>query len=504
MLELCEITKRFSGVVALDDVSVNFKSGEVHALVGENGAGKSTLAHIAAGSLHPDSGRVLVDGTELRRLTRHAARKRGITAVFQEFSLVQTLSVRDNLYLGREPARAGVVSRKPIARGAEEIFERLGFTIDPGARVGSLGRAEQQMIEIAKALLERPEVLILDEPTAALTETDAERLFGIVEELRSEGVAIVYVTHRMEEIRRLADTATILRDGKVVDRVKVASVSDDRIVELMVGRAVSDLFPPVRHRSGEVVLRLSGVSTVGGQIRDVDMEVRAGEIVGLAGLAGSGKRFVARACMGLERLSAGTIEVYGERVPHPTPETMLRRGVCYLPGDRINEGLVMPRSIRENASLGALDLPGLCRMGVLRSRSELREVRDVVRKLQINAPSVNRPVGVLSGGNQQKVVFARALLREMRVVLIEEPTSGIDVGSRAEVYRLIRDLCEAGAAIVLISSDLPEILHLARRAYIVHRGAVRAELAGSELTEVSVVAHFFEVEQPTGASRGRG
>jgi len=498
VLELCNITKRFSGVVALDDVSVKFESGEVNALVGENGAGKSTLAHIAVGSLHQDSGRVVLDGTELRRLTRHGARKRGITAVFQEFSLVQALSVRDNLYLGREPGRAGVVSRRPIARGAEEIFDRLGFSIDPAVQVGTLGRAEQQMIEIAKALLEQPSVLILDEPTAALTETDAERLFHVVEELRAEGVAIVYITHRMEEIRRLADTATILRDGRVVDRLKVGSVSDDRIVELMVGRAVSDLFPRVRHRSGEVALRLSGVSTAGGQVRDVDIEVRAGEIVGLAGLAGSGKRFIARACMGLERVVSGTIEVRGERVAHPTPRSMIRRGVCYLPGDRINEGLVMPRSVRENASLGALDLPDLCRMGVLRSRSELRGVRDVVKKLRISAPSVHRPVGVLSGGNQQKVVFARALLRNMQVFLIEEPTSGIDVGSRAEVYRLIRDLCEAGAAIVLISSDLAEILHLARRAYVVHRGTVRSELAGSKLTEVSVVANFFEVEQPTG------
>ncbi|MCZ7528649.1 MAG: sugar ABC transporter ATP-binding protein [Acidimicrobiia bacterium] len=499
MLELCNISKRFSSVLALDDVSATFARGEVHALVGENGAGKSTLAHIAAGSLHPDAGRILLDGTELRHLTRHGARNRGVTAVFQEFSLVPTLSVRENLYLGREPARAGFVARRPIARGADEILERLGFSIDPAAPVGSLGRAEQQMVEIAKALLEGPSVLILDEPTSALTERDAEHLYRIVGELRSEGVAIVYITHRMEEIRRLADTATILRDGHVIDRVRVADVTDDRIVELMVGRAVSDLFPEVRHRHGDVALRLENVSTANGRVRDVSIEVRAGEIVGLAGLAGSGKRHIARACMGLERVVSGTIEVRGERVARPTPRSMIRRGVCYLPGDRRAEGLVMPRSVRENASLAALDLPSLCRIGLLRLRAELRSVRGVVDKLRIRTPSMNEPVGTLSGGNQQKVVFARALLRDMHVFLVEEPTSGIDVGSRAEIYRFIRDLCEGGAAVLLVSSDLPEILHLASRAYVVHRGQLRAELEGDELTEVAVVGNFFEVEQPSGA-----
>ena len=505
VLSLRGITKRFAGVTALDDVDFELRRGEVHVLVGENGAGKSTLAHIIAGSLSPDGGTIMVDGEFVRHQSRHHAQKQGIQAVFQEFSLVPTLTVRENLFLGREPTTLGFVRKRQLRGAAGGALANLGFRIDPSRLVSSIRRSEQQMVEIAKATMEVPRVLLLDEPTSALSDSEAQRLFEVVSELRSNGVGIVYITHRMREIRELGDRATVLRDGRLIGTVNVDEVSDDRLVEMMVGRAVDDLFPTIPERSGDFALQVSGLTTTSGSINDVSLTVRRGEIVGVAGLAGSGKGEIARALMGLAPLRSGEIRVGDESVPHPTPRRMLRRGVCYLPGDRRVEGLIMPRRVSENLSLASLSTEQYAtRGGLLRLRQERQAVRTMADRMRIRRSALGAPVSVLSGGNQQKVLFGRAILRDLDVFVLEDPTNGIDVGARAEIYRQLRDLCEAGCAVLLISSDLPEILHLAHRAYVVSVGRVVAELARRELNETAVVSRFFGLDvipNPDGGSK---
>ena len=492
VLRLRGITKRFPGVLALDRVDFDLRGCEVHVLFGENGAGKSTLINIIAGTFPPDEGTISLHGRPVHLLSPHHARTLGINAVFQEFSLVPTLSVADNLYLGREVGSAGMINKRAIAEGAAATLAMLGFAVDPAAVVGRLSRAEQQMVEIAKAVQGDPAILILDEPTASLTEQETDRLFALIERLKAQGIGIVYITHRMQEIERVADRITVLRDGRVIDTLPARAVSESRLVELMTGRTVEALYPTIRHDPGEALLRVSHLTLANGHVRDVSLEARAGEIVGIAGLVGSGKSEIARAVFGLDAVAAGTIEVGGEVVARPTPQGMLRRGVIYIPPDRREEGLVMTRSARENIVLASLDLPAFSSGGILRRGRERQRAVQIAERLNLRPPNVERQVAWFSGGNQQKVVLGRGLTRDTRLFLFAEPTTGVDVGAKSEIYGFMKDLCEQGAAVVLISSDLPEILHVAHRAYVMHRGRLRAELAGPELTEERVLAHFFD------------
>jgi ribose transport system ATP-binding protein len=491
VLRLSGITRRFPGVVALDQVDFDLRAGEVHVLFGENGAGKSTLINIIAGSFPPDEGVIALRGAPIHLLSPHHARTLGINAVFQEFSLVPTLSVEDNLYLGRETTRAGVLNKRDISRGAAASLDLLGFALDPRAPVGRLSRAEQQMVEIAKALQGNPSILILDEPTASLTEQETDRLFALIERLKAQGLGIIYITHRMQEIERIADRITILRDGRLVATLDARSVSENRLVELMTGRPVEALYPAISHAPGEVLLRVSHLTVANGRIVDVSMEARAGEIVGIAGLVGSGKSEVARAIFGLDPIASGTVEIAGQPVAHPTPAKMLRRGVIYIPPDRRDEGLVMTRPVRENISLASLDLRTFTSGALLRRGKERARATEIAERLKLQPLAIERQVAYFSGGNQQKVVLGRGLTRDTRVFLFAEPTTGVDVGAKSEIYGFLKELCEHGAAVVLISSDLPEILHLANRAYVMHRGRMRAELAGPDLTEENVLANFF-------------
>jgi ribose transport system ATP-binding protein len=492
VLRLAGITKRFPGVLALDNVDFDLLAGEVHVLFGENGAGKSTLINIIAGSFSPDDGTMMLRGQPTRLQSPHHARQLGINAVFQDFSLVPTLSVEDNLYLGREITHAGVIDRSAIASGTTAALQTLGFSLNPGAAVGYLSRAEQQMVEIAKAIQGNPSILILDEPTASLTENEADRLFNLIARFKAQGLGIIYITHRMQEIHRVADRITVLRDGRHIATLDAKSATESRLVELMTGRTIAALFPAIDHTPGETMLRTEGLTLGNGRVVDVSVDVRAGEIVGIAGLVGSGKSEVGRACFGLESIRRGTIAVADRQVPHPTPRRMLARGVTYVPPDRRAEGLVITRPVRENISLAALDLPLFSRFGVLRRARERRAVASVAQRLNLRPLNIERQVGYFSGGNQQKVVLGRGLTREIKVFIFDEPTTGVDVGAKAEIYGFLKELCERGAAILLISSDLPEILHLAHRAYVMHRGRMRAELQGSELTEQGVLAHFFD------------
>ncbi|WP_425089671.1 sugar ABC transporter ATP-binding protein [Stappia sp.] len=495
LLQTVGITKDYPGVRALDDVSFELRAGEVHVLFGENGAGKSTLISILAGANAPTAGRIVLRGEEVHLHSVHDARDLGISAVFQEFSLIPQMSVEENLFLGAEPTRSGVIDRARIRSEAREILDELGFALKPETRVDRLTRAEQQMVEIAKAFRSDLSVLILDEPTASLTSHETDHLFALIEKLTERGVGIVYITHRMAEIRRIGDRITVLRDGRYIDTVDAGSASEDELVQLMTGRVVGGIFPRLDlGPAGAPVLEVEALSTRDGAVRDVSMHVRAGEIVGMAGLVGSGKSELMQACFGARAVAAGHVRLKGHDTTGRSPRQNICDGFLYLPSDRRTEGLMMMRSVRENMALASLDIPPFSRGPVLDRRGEARKVAELAGRLNLSPPRIERMVEHFSGGNQQKVMLARSLTRSYDLIAFDEPTVGVDVGTRAAIYEFIVDLARAGVAIVLISSDLPEILHLTSRAYVFYRGRVQAEVPADQLTEENVLAHFFERE----------
>jgi ribose transport system ATP-binding protein len=494
LLRLQKISKQFPGVLALDGVDFDLRPGEVHVLFGENGAGKSTLISLVAGVYRPTGGRIEFRGREIDLAAVHQARQLGISAVFQEFSLVPQLTVEENLFLGAELTQNAMLSKREMKAKAKAILDRLGFPLNPNIRVAYLSRAEQQMVEIAKAFRSDLSVLILDEPTASLTERETQRLFQLIEQAKASGVGIIYITHRMNEIKRIGDRITVLRDGKYVATLGVAEASETRMVELMTGRVIAQIFPKIVYKPGEVVLDVANLSTATKTVSGVSLQVRTGEVVGIAGLVGSGKSEVARACFGVEPLASGKVRFAGVDATGASPRQMLARGFFYVPPDRRAEGLVMMRGARENISLPSLNVPPFSRGPLLDRAGEKAKTRELAQRLHLSPLNIERALDHFSGGNQQKVLLAKALSREVKLFVFDEPTVGVDVGTRVAIYQFIRDLCEAGAAILLISSDLPEILHLTHRAYVMYRGILRAELYGPEITEKNVLPHLFERE----------
>jgi ribose transport system ATP-binding protein len=492
LLEMIGICKRFPGVLALDDVDFDLRTGEVHVLFGENGAGKSTLINIIAGAFAPDAGEFRFRGRGLVRLKPHAARMMGISPVFQEFSLVPELTVEENLFLGREMSAGGFLNHAAMRAKAHAIIGELGFDILPDQKVGELSRAHQQMVEIAKAFLTEVRLLILDEPTASLTEAETQNLFALVGRLKTAGVGIIYVSHRIQEFQKIGDRITVLRDGRKIATVKSGDVSESELVELMTGRKVGVLFPAIDHRPGEKLLEVDDVTLADLSARNVSFYARAGEITGIAGLVGCGKSEIVRAIYGLEPVVSGAVRVRGEAIAaRPAPIEMLRRGVCYFPSDRVAEGLALGRPIRENASMAALDLPTFSHARILRRLSERRAVQAIVDMLKLRPPQIERTVAKLSGGNRQKVLLARGMTRDISVFLFDEPTVGIDVGAKIEVYELMKSLVAEGAAIVLVSSELPEVMNLSNRLYVMHRSQMVAELSGADINETKILSHFF-------------
>lgn len=482
------LTKRFQGVVALHDVDVDFHAGRVHVLFGENGAGKSTLIKILAGVHRADAGRIVLHGRELHDLPPRQAREAGITAVFQEPALVPQLSVAENLGLGREILTMGVVRRGRMRSGAREALERIGSRIPPDTIVGTLSRAEQQIVEVARALQSAADVLILDEPTASLTDSETTRLFQIVRQLRSEGLAVIYITHRMREIRQIGDDVSILRDGAMLRTCRLDEIDDQTMVTTMTGRVVDHLFPTIRTAPGRTALLLEGLS--GGAIHDVDLEVRTGEVVGLAGLVGSGKSVIGQLVFGLSHVRSGRITILGRTVdPEATPAQRMRQGIMYYPGDRKRDGLIQVRPVRENVTLPLLGR--WLRGGVLDRRRERQDTLDVLTRLALRPMAPEALPSAFSGGNQQKIVLARGFIERFPIHILDEPTAGVDVGARADIYAYIQGLAEEGAAILLISSDLPEVLGLSQRLYVVTEGRVAAELRGDEVTEDRALPYFF-------------
>ncbi|WP_028803553.1 sugar ABC transporter ATP-binding protein [Streptomyces sp. 142MFCol3.1] len=501
LLRIEGIRKTFPGVVALDSVDFDLRRGEVHVLLGENGAGKSTLIKMLSGAYHPDAGRVLVDGEEVRIHGAQDSERLGIATIYQEFNLVPDLTVAENIFLGRQPRRFGMIDRKTMEADAAELLRRVGVNVSPRARVRELGIARLQMVEIAKALSLRARVLIMDEPTAVLTSEEVEKLFAIVRALREDGVGIVFITHHLEEIAALGDRVTVIRDGKSVGQVP-ASTPEDELVRLMVGRSIEQQYPRVRPVSGDgagdgaaagsALLTVEGL-TRDGVFHDVSFEVRAGEVVGIAGLVGAGRTEVARAVFGADPYDKGAVKVAGAALRRHDVNAAMEAGIGLVPEDRKGQGLVLDASVEEN--LGLVTLRAATHGGLVDLKGQRTAAARIAGQLGVRMAGLGQHVRTLSGGNQQKVVIGKWLLAETRVLILDEPTRGIDVGAKVEIYQLVNELTAAGAAVLMISSDLPEVLGMSDRVLVMAQGRIAGELSADEATQDSVMA--LAVSTPT-------
>jgi ribose transport system ATP-binding protein len=487
LLELEGVSKGFPGVQALDDVRLDLRHGEVLALVGENGAGKSTLMKLLAGIYTPDAGVFRMNGQELVIEGPRHAQEQGISIIHQEFNLMPDLTVAQNIFIGREQRSGGLfLDERALNRRAQELFDRLGLALDPAEPVERLTVARQQMVEIAKALSFDAKVLIMDEPTAALNDAEVDVLFELIGRFRSPETGVIYISHRMEELSRISDRITVLRDGRYIDTLETATTDQRRVISLMVGRELrGEERPAAITADAEPVLSVRGLSTKR-LLRDVSFDVHAGEILGFAGLMGAGRTEVARAIVGADRRDAGVITVRGREVQIQNPADAARLGIGYLSEDRKQLGVLLERSVRENIVLASLrDYVGA--LGFVRSGRIEATGREYVQKLRIKTPSTAQLVRNLSGGNQQKVVIAKWLAKDCDVLIFDEPTRGIDVGAKEEIYALLRELADQGKAIVMISSELPEVLRLANRIAVMAEGRLTAVLDNADATQENVM-----------------
>ncbi|GAB7052991.1 sugar ABC transporter ATP-binding protein [Catenuloplanes indicus] len=479
------MSKSFGAVAAVQGVSFPLHAGEAHALVGENGAGKSTIVKMLAGVHRPDTGTLRASGTDVAFGSPADAKAAGIAVIYQEPTLFPDLSVAENIAMGNAPlTRLRQIDRKAMRATAERLFARLGVRIDPDRPARGLSIADQQIVEIAKALATHAKVLIMDEPTAALSGVEVGRLFSVVRSLRDEGAAIMFISHRFEEITALCQRVTIMRDGRHVCTERVEDLTVDDMIRRMVGRDLSALFPKQDVTAGDVVLTVDGL-TRAGVFRDISFEVRAGEIVALAGLVGSGRSEVMQAVFGVDPYDSGTVTFLGKRLRPGNPRAAMTAGLALVPEDRRQQGLVMDLSIERNVTLPRSG--ALARLGLLFGGAERREATDWTRKLQTKFGRLSDLVGTLSGGNQQKVVLAKWLATAPKLLIVDEPTRGIDVGTKAEVHRLMSQLAADGMAVVMVSSELPEVLGMADRVLVLREGHLVAELARAEATEESVM-----------------
>jgi rhamnose transport system ATP-binding protein len=485
LLEVCEVSKSFGAVAAVRDVSFPLHAGEAHALVGENGAGKSTIVKMLAGVHRPDTGAVLLDGRPVAFGGPADAKAAGIAVIHQEPTLFPDLSVAENIAMGSHPlGRLRAIDRSAMRTHALDLFRRLGVRVDPDRPARGLSIADQQIVEIAKALSAEARVLVMDEPTAALSGVEVDRLFAVARSLRADGVAILFISHRFEEITALCQRVTIMRDGRHVSTDPIEALTVEEMVRRMVGRDLDALFGKRDVTPGAVVLRVRGLSRAG-VFRDVDLTVRAGEIVALAGLVGSGRSEVVQAVFGVDPRDAGTVEVNGKTVRAGDPRRAMRAGMALVPEDRRQQGLVMDLSVQRNVTLprsGALS-----RLGFLTGGRERREAQEWTRRLRTKLSRLSDPVATLSGGNQQKVVLAKWLSMAPAVLIVDEPTRGIDVGTKAEVHRLMSSLAAEGVAVLMVSSELPEVLGMADRVLVMREGRIVAELSRQDATEESVM-----------------
>lgn len=497
LVQMTGIAKSYPGVRALDGVDFTLEAGEVHVLFGENGAGKSTLISILAGVTGPTEGTIRINGEEKSFQSVKEARAAGIGAVFQEFSLVPTMSVAQNIFLGQEPRRMGLVDRSRIFAEARKLFAELDFPIDVRRSVISLSRAEQQMVEIAKALHQKARILILDEPTASLTERETEKLFQFIAAAKREGVGIVYISHRIQEFKSIANRITVLRDGRLIGTIPAANLSETALVEMMTGRKMDEIYPSItRAPSPQTVMAIRGLRAWG--VDGVDIEVRSGEVLGVAGLVGSGKSRTFRAAMGLLAVQGGSVSVNGRDLTGAPTRSMMEAGVFFLPSDRKEEGLMLSATTRENLALSVIDRAdtrnalGLISPGAIRNKTS-----EIGKRVDLTEAFLARTTSKLSGGNQQKILFGKSFGRDYDIYIFDEPSVGVDVGTRSALYRIIKSIAEAGKAVVVISSDLPEVMHLAHRLIAFRNGRISGQFEGDAIQEQAVLAAFFDQERKT-------
>jgi rhamnose transport system ATP-binding protein len=488
LLQLSAVTKSFGAVRALKGVSFDLQAGEVHALLGENGAGKSTLIKVITGAHQPDGGSIEINGERVAHLTPASAHKLGIACIYQQPALFPDLTVAENIGLRLEPASAlRKVNWATRHNRAEELLKRIGAEISPDAEVRSLSMPEQQLVEIACALGAGARIVIMDEPTASLTQKEQHLLFAVVKDLRASGVGVIYISHRLEEIFQLADRVTVLRDGESVGTNKVGEMNEASLIKLMVGREVSAIYPPSESAAGNVVLSLKNLGCTVGGVKNISLDVRAGEIVGMAGLVGAGRTELARVLFGITPADSGDILLNGQRITISTPKEAVAHGIAYVPEDRRRHGVILEMPIAHNMTMAVHDhvFPGAW----LRFGAEKQLAQDFIRELGVKAYGPDAPGGSLSGGNQQKVSLARWLATKPKLLILDEPTQGVDVGAKSEIHKIIRRLAKEGLAVLMISSDLPEVLGMSDRIAVMRGGTITAILpAKTDAHEVMAVA----------------
>jgi ribose transport system ATP-binding protein len=486
-LEMSGVSKHFGGIFALNEARFSARAGEIHGLMGENGAGKSTLMKTLAGAYTKDAGEIRLDGKLADIHSPRNAIEQGVSVIYQEFSLAGHLSVAENILIDELGAPGFRVRWDDMVKRARSLLADLGFDdIDPRLPCDALSVAYQQVVEICKALSRDARIIVFDEPTAVLTHHETEKLFRLIKDLRRRGVCIIYISHRLEEIFELCDRVTVLKDGQTVGCWPIAELDEKRLIRLMIGRDLSDLFPPRTARIGDVVLHVEGLDA-GPMVRDVSFEVRAGEVLGISGLVGSGRTETMRAIFGADRHSGGRIYLDGREMRISKPGDAVMAGIGMVPEDRKREGVLLDLSIRINGMISPAN-PHISALGLIRDRAEIAAVTELAKSLRLKASSLDANAGTLSGGNQQKVALMKWLAARCRVLIFDEPTRGVDVGAKVEIYRVINELAEAGAAIVMVSSEMIEVIGMSDRVLVMRHGAVSGEIAKSDITEEAIMA----------------
>lgn len=484
-VEMDQISKSFGGVHALNDVSLSVRPGEIHALVGENGAGKSTLMKILSGAYQKDSGIIRIDSKVLNIPSPHAGRKLGIGIIYQELALANDLSVAENIFLDRLSSSCGLINWRKLYREADELINSIGFNINPRSLVGNLSVAYQQVVEITKALSEKTRILILDEPTSVLAPSETDQLFDVLRKLKEQDVSIIYISHRLEEIFRIADTITVIKDGEVTGTVNPEDVTTDDIISMMIGRTLSTLFPERNSNIGYEILRVENLCS-GRKVKDVSFSLHAGEVLGIAGLVGSGRTETVRAIFGADKKNSGNVLLDGIRKRLKSPTASVKAGIGFVPEDRKSHGTILSMSIRKNVSMPSL-WKKFSTLGLIKHNEERKATWDLIERLKIKTRSTETAVTDLSGGNQQKVVLAKWLGRDCRVLILDEPTRGVDVGAKVEIYNIINELAESGLGIIAISSEMMEIIGICDRVLVMREGCVQGTLEKHELTEENIM-----------------
>ncbi len=492
-LEMKNITKHFGGVNALADVSVKVRPGEIHALIGENGAGKSTLMKILAGACKKDGGEIFLDGRPAEINNPKDAKNLGVAVIYQEFMLVPDLSVAENVYLDELGLSSSIINWKKMRRNTKEQLEKLGFAdINPNSKVRELSVAYQQMVEICKNLVHDSKILVLDEPTAVLTFTEIEKLFHVLKKLRADGVSIIYISHRLDEIFELSDRVTVLKDGKYVDTAETKNITKDQLAEMMVGREIGRMFPEKKAVIGEDVLIVEGLNA-GKMVRDVSFHVRSGEILGFSGLVGSGRTETMRAVFGADKRESGKITYLGKAVNFNDCREAIENEFGMLPENRKEQGILLEQSIRMNATLTVLNKK-VCKFGVIRHKKEKKYVKELLESISTKYGRTEDHADSLSGGNQQKLALSKWIAADCKCIVFDEPTRGVDVGAKVEIYELITSIAKKGVAVIMISSEMPEIIGLCDRVMVMHQGKITGEFEKGDITENNLIKAAMEVQ----------